>query len=33
LITGYSAIPVTMEAVAEVLLGSRPATGRLPVEL
>lgn len=33
LITGYSAIPVTMRAVAEVLLGSRPTTGRLPVEL
>lgn len=33
LITGYSAIPVTLQAVAEVLLGSRPATGRLPVDL
>lgn len=33
LITGYSSIPATIDAVAEVLLGRQPAPGRLPVEL
>ncbi len=33
LITGYSAIPATLDAVAEVLLGRQPAPGGLPVDL
>ena len=33
LITGYSAIPVTLDALTDALLGHQPAPGRLPVDL